>query len=190
LRYDFGTEVYFVGKLFEQIIVNTGITDFSYTTLLAKMCEHDPHSRTASFVEIEREVLNSQFGDADFSDYELGTYRAFATALQSVLVLFYEDVKYIDDHNRVERQLDDAYRRFMLEENVPDLVPLIRCFIDGGLKYRKGNRFSVATVKAFMRVFRSASEAKRRMILANLHTRFDLVPKEEPPPPAGEDIPF
>ena len=47
------------------------------------------------------------------------------------------DVKYIDDFERIQTQPEDTYRSFMLEEKSPDSRSIINCFIYGVSYYRK-----------------------------------------------------
>lgn len=47
--YDYRTEVYFVGKLFEKIIADTDIKHFKHMGLLGRMCISNPKTRIAFF---------------------------------------------------------------------------------------------------------------------------------------------
>ena len=38
--------------------------------------------------------------------------------------------KYRDDVEEIETELEDIYRRFMLEEEVPDAAVITRCLVD------------------------------------------------------------
>ena len=51
--YDFQTEVYFVGKLFEKLIHENVIDHFKYTSTLNKMCQRNPKNRIESFADIQ-----------------------------------------------------------------------------------------------------------------------------------------
>src|ERR1022692_1388843 len=167
-RYDFASEVYFVGKLFEKLISDNAISVFNYNSVLGCMVRHEPSDRTASFVEVERAIRNNQFIDFEFSDFEIKSYRAFTDALCKQLSKIENGAKYFVDPNRVLRLLEDAYRGFQLEPLVPDGQLVIRCVIDGAYYYHRDCNFSVSCVRTFIRVFKSATEEKRRLILANL----------------------
>jgi eukaryotic-like serine/threonine-protein kinase len=189
-RYDFTSEVYFVGKLFEKLIADHGISHFKHLSALGRMCQHDPKSRTASFADVEREIRNKQFADIEFSDSERAVYRAFADAICQQISKIESGVKYVDDLNRIVRQLDEAYRKFMLETYAPDSAPVIRCLIDGNYYYYKNVLLPVDCVRDFTRLLKSATEEKRRLILANLHTRLDCLPRYTPAVVSDDDIPF
>src|SRR5690606_6708854 len=76
-KYDFRTEVYFVGKLFEKLILDNEIEHFKYHDLLRAMCAHATSERLTSFSEIEKNLDRDLFISIDFSYNELETYRSF-----------------------------------------------------------------------------------------------------------------
>lgn len=188
LRYDFRTEVYFVGKLFERIIQENGISHFKYADTLGRMCHRNPETRIQSFAEIEKEIGNNQFFEIDFNDTELESYRTFADSLCRHITKIDNGAKYTDDMARIETQLNDAYRAFMLEQFVPDVTVVVRCFLVGTYYYRR-SELHVAHVRDFLHLMKSSTEEKKRIILANLHTKFDALPRYSQSEDAN-DVPF
>lgn len=67
-RYDFTTEVYFVGKLFEKLIRENNIEHFHYTDLLRQMCERNPDHRIGGFSVLAQKIRADQFSEISF-DY-------------------------------------------------------------------------------------------------------------------------
>ena len=189
-RYDFTSEVYFVGKLFEKLIADHGITQFKYPEVLGRMCQHDPQHRTNSFADVEKETLSGQFAEISFTKGEAQAYRDFACAICEHLSKLENGVKYIHDITRITRQLENAYRSFMLETDVPDPALVIRCFIDGSYYYRKTDGLKVSCVRRFLEILKSCAEEKVRIVLANLHTRLDTLPRYSDVQIPGDDIPF
>ena len=187
-RYDFRTEVYFVGKLFEKIIQETGSKIFQYKKLLKAMCQRNPDIRIQSFVSADTQIQSDRFYEIDFSKSEVQAYRAFSQKLEEHVTKIETGAKYQSDIDRFQRELDDAYRSFMLEEAVPNAALIIRCLIDGAYYFRKSG-FPVAIVKDFLHLFKSVGGEQKRTILANLHTKLSSIvrysEKDEP-----EDIPF
>jgi serine/threonine-protein kinase len=175
-RYDFRSEVYFVGKLFEKIIKEKEISHFKYTTTLGRMCHTSPGARIQGFAEIEKEIGSNQFFEIGFSDTELEQYRTFADALYRHITKIEVGSKYKDDIGRIETQLNDAYRGFMLEQVVPDAAVVVRCLLDGTYYYKKQG-FPVPHVRDFLQLVKSSTEEKKRIIVANLHTKLDAVPR-------------
>lgn len=172
--YDFRSEVYFVGKLFEKLIQENSIDQFKYGGLLARMCLRDPNSRINGFVEAQRAIGSDQFYEIEFSEDELSCYRDFADKLVGRISKIETGTKYLDDLDRIRTQLDSAYRRVMLEEELPDSAIIIRCFLIGNYYYRKAG-LSVSCVSDFLQLLKSSSLSKQRVILANLQTRLDAV---------------
>ncbi len=185
--YDFGTEVYFVGKLFEKLIRDNEIEHFKYHQLLRSMCSHGTGQRPASFSDIEKNLDKDLFISIDFSEEELGTYRSFASALALQLVRIQDSAKYTSDLSRIIAQLNDAYRNCMLDEEVPDAAVVIRCFIAGSYRYNKSG-LSVAALRDFLTMLKASSEEKKRIILSNLHAKLDAIQRYQPY--TDDDIPF
>lgn len=124
--YDFRTEVYFVGKLFEKLIREHNIGQFNYKNILVKMCTHDPQARAFSFFDIQKSIKNDLFLHIAFEDDELIFYREFADATENAISKIENGTKYIDDVERIKVQLEIAYRNCMLEETVPDSATILR----------------------------------------------------------------
>ncbi len=185
--YDFKTEVYFIGKLFEKCIRDYSIESFSYKDILLRMCAKDPDNRINSFFDVEKETLSKNSSNINISEYDAHTYRRFAESLSEHISRVEYGTKYHDDPSKIEEQLDSAFRKCMLEEFVPDCVIIIRCFIDGAYYYKKTG-FPVDDLNGFIGVFKSSSLEKKRIILANLHTRLDSLPRYSEQ--SDDDIPF
>jgi serine/threonine-protein kinase len=186
-RYDFGTEVYFIGKLFEKIIRENEISHFTYNDVLRRMCTHDPAARDRGFSSIVQAVRNEKFREIEFSENEQMAYRRFADAICRHITKIEHGTRYFDDAKTITRQLGDLYQKFMLEQNVPDCIGIMRCFIDGTYYYRKAG-FPVPVVRQFLELLRSCSNERLRVLLGNLHTRFDEIPRYTKE--AVDDIPF
>lgn len=188
-RYDFGTEVYFVGKLFERVLRENGISHFKYPDTLEKMCAREPSLRPQRFSEVEKVIRSGQFFEIGFSGNELGAYRRFADALCRQVTKLESGAKYIDDPGRICIQLEEAYRKFMLEEYVPDAALVTRCLIAGPYYYRKQG-LAVNDVRDFLQLLKVLSHEKIRVVLANLHTKLDTIKRYETPQITDQDVPF
>jgi serine/threonine protein kinase len=130
-KYDFCTEVYFVGRLFERLVTDVDADQFAYKSALAGMCHYERSDRIAGFSEIQKTLEAGKLLDVGLSDEAIDTYRAFAKALSWHFRNIESGAKYIDDADRVEKQLNDVYRRCMLEETVPDASAVLNCFVSG-----------------------------------------------------------
>lgn len=186
--YDFRTEVYFVGKLFEQILIDKGIQQFKYSGLLSRMCKREPSDRIDSFFNVLKEIKNNQFQTIDFTSEEEERYRIFSEEITFHVTKIESGTKYLDDLDKMLINLDTAYRNCMLEQSVPDAATVLRCFLNGAFNYRKAG-FSTNALREFIWLMKGCGVEKQRIILANLHTRLDSAQRYSQPP-WDDDIPF
>lgn len=189
--YDFSTEVYFVGKLFEKTIQELDIDNFEHKSVLRKMCQFDPQKRIPTFFDVEKEIYTNKISEAQFWGQELASYRAFANELTQHLVKIENGTKYFDDIEKIISKLESAYRTFMLEDTAPDAAPVLRCFLNGGFRYQKLG-LDVKITRDFILLLKSSDEEKRRIILANIQSRLDAIDRYDTPKlkDYDDDIPF
>jgi hypothetical protein len=188
--YDYGTEVYFLGKLFQALIDENEIGDFQYGAVLGKMCQRDPRTRPKSFGEVEKEMQSAKFIDIEFSPEELDAYRVFADAVCKHITKIENGAKYRDDFELMQQEMEGIYRTVMLEEFAPNAAPILRCFLSGTYYYKKP-RFPVSALQGFLSLLKSATLEQKRIVFANLQTRFGNIARYSPADDTPEDdIPF
>ncbi|MCG2661366.1 MAG: protein kinase family protein [Kiritimatiellae bacterium] len=188
--YDFRTEVYFVGKLFERFIQENHIDNFKYTTMLGKMCELDPTVRIQRFADVTKAIQSDMFFEIDFGDEEMACYRSFADCVDQHITKIENKTEYVDDVERLQAALENAYRKFMLEETVPDSAVVTRCVVSGSYHYRQKG-FPVKVVRDFLHMLKSSAPEKKRIILSNLHTRLDAISRyDEAATDDSDSLPF
>lgn len=187
--YDYSTEVYFVGKLFEKILLEAGAEQFAHKGLLSRMCARNRNERIGSFARIRQELLAGKIDDIPFSEEELCAYRTFAGDLSSAVSKIEQSAKYFDDVAEVERKLEVAYRSVMLEEQVPNNSPVLACFINGSYYYSRKSFVRVDSLRDFVQLLRSCSKEKKGVILSNLFTRLNAVTRYRESE-FDDDIPF
>jgi serine/threonine-protein kinase len=188
--YNYTTEVYFVGKLFEKIILDAGIEQFAYKGLLTRMCVKDPKRRIESFSKIRQEILAGKFVDIPFSEDDLSAYRDFAGDLSGVISKIERSGKYFDAPQDIERKLEDVYRTVMLEYRLPNNTLVIGCFLNGAYYYSNRAFLEVSNLRRFIELLRSCSIEKKKIILSNIFTRLDAIPRYDENKKLDEDIPF
>lgn len=188
--YDFQTEVYFVGKLFEKILKEQGIEQFKYINVLNSMCEPVRDGRIQTFFEIRTGILSEKLLEIEFDDDELYTYREFSGNLSLLIAKIERGAKYYDDVDKIQGNLIDLHKRVMLEENLPDNSSLIQYFINGSYSFYKKGTFPVKLLKAFIDLLRSCSREKRNIVLSNLYSRLDAVERYNASFDFDDDIPF
>lgn len=188
--YNHTTEVYFVGKLFENIILENQIEQFSYKNLVSRMVARDPGNRISLFSDVRKEILSGAFADIEFDPFELDAYRDFADQLTMVLSKLERSSKYIESPSDIIRKLEECYKTIMLEEYVPTNSVVLKAFISGAYYYSTVRFFQVAAVRKFLELMRHSSSAKRNIIVANLKTRLDSLERYDDQTQFDDDIPF
>jgi eukaryotic-like serine/threonine-protein kinase len=189
-KYDFRTEVYFVGKLFEKIIIDSNIEHFKHMNLLGRMCVAQPTNRVASFFEVRKELLSEKFLDIGFEDWELEAYREFSSSLYGAASKIEESTKYYDDIVEIQTKLEDCYKKVMLEEYVPNSAVVLKCFINGSYYYNTHHSFQVEVLRKFLDFFRSCSREKKNIVIGNIQTKLDAVKRYAVKVNFDDDIPF
>lgn len=188
--YDYQTEVYFIGKLFEKIIIDNHIEQFKYMPLLRRMTPINPNNRLATFSEVRKELLNEKFLEIEFDGNDLWAYREFSSCLSQLVSKMEQNTKYYDDVEEIQSKLENCFKKIMLEEFLESPPLLISCFINGTYFFQKSFRVEVATIKAFLDLFRSSSKEKKNIILSNIQTRLDSVTRYSKALEFDDDIPF
>lgn len=186
--YDHSTEVYFVGKLFQKLIADSGIEQFKHSALLERMCRRDSADRVPSFLDARNELSLRRSEDIEFEDHEREAYRHFADAVSRHITKIEQGAKYVTDLDRIRAQLEIVHRNCLLEDQLPDCAPLLRTLLSGEYFYKKSG-FQTWVLHNFVRFLRSAPLEKQRIALANLHTRLDAATRYAKTQ-FDDDIPF
>lgn len=188
--YDFKTEVYFIGKLFEQIIQKNGLGAFKYKQELSGMCKLNPVERFESFIDVKQSMIQNQSQDFPFSEEEKSIYKGFADALLSVISEQKYTTEYHLEVDTIQDELEKLYQKVMLEDYIPKNTFIIDCFFKGGYKYWNNKRVKVFGLKRFIDLLKASSKDKKNIILKNLHARFDSVEIADDDLIGEDEIPF
>ena len=173
--YDYQSEIYFVGKLFEKLMLESGLEHFKHAGLLRRMCASEPKRRVKSFADARREIFDEKFFDIGFEDTELSVYRDFSSSLHAAVSKIEVSTKYREDLEDIQSKLEECYKKTMLEEYVPDNPLVIRCFINGTYYYDNSCRIRVDVLKSFLDLFRACSREKKNIVLSNLQTKLNSI---------------
>lgn len=170
--YDYATEVYFVGKLFELLIDKHQLSHFQYSTLLERMIEPARTKRLECFSRVRQELLSQPALPLEFSEDEKEAYRWFAQTLLGAITKIEVGATY---HNieSMQSNLNEAFKKVMLEESAPDASIITRCVINGAYFYSQRSQFPVQCISGFLRLLKACSKEQRNIIEANLWTKLD-----------------
>ncbi len=174
--YDTKTEIYFVGKLFEEIIVEFENIDFKYLGSISRMIS--PYSeRISSFFDIAREIIDQIKTEIAFSNKEKAIYREFADSLVVLISKMPYGTKYKKDIEQIIKSLEEVYKNSLLEEFIQNNNKLTVIFLDGQYSYFPKKQFKVETLSSMIKLFKSSSDDRKKVILNNLWERFDKIEK-------------
>lgn len=187
--YDFQTEIYFVGKLFEKIIIEENLSDFKYKKMIKTMTEQDRSKRYSKFSDIKNDITTGQFEDLSFSESEKLVYRRFSSELCAVVSTLDPSETFERDHNAILQGLISIYRQSMLEIYIPNPNKIVSQFTKSSFRYWKNNQFKTKTLHDFIEVIKSMPPGKQSIILDNLITKLDSMERTKPSN-LDDDIPF
>lgn len=190
--YDFQTEIYFIGKLFEEIIKSKNFQNFSYLPLLRTMIENRREQRFSSFFDIQKRITSEQWDEIDFNETERTDYLNFAYCISNdVFSKIEKTAEYITDIDIIIRDLENAYQNSILEENVQNNALIARCFVKGGYKYYTKKYVATWKLQSFLKFLKSVSKEKQKIIVNNLWQRLDVIERYSPYVfDSGDDLPF
>lgn len=188
--YDFKTEVYFVGKMFEEIIQENNLQNFTYATALKSMTLFDAKRRTLSFLEVQRDTLEKESESIEFTSTERNGYKWFADDLIKIISKLESSCTYRTDIDAILTSLKNIYRDSMLETHLQDNELLSRTFIAGVHYIVKSPTVEIGNLKRFISLLESVSTEKRKIILNHLWKRFDKLERYSRAKPNRDDLPF
>lgn len=186
--YDFKTEVYFVGKLFEEIIRENNIETFAYSRILNEMIEPKYIDRIDSFFDVSRKILSDSSETIDFTHEDRTTYQNFAIGLESVFTKISDGSEYNTNIESIIMELETIYRDSVLEDIVQNPVRIANCFIKGEYYFNKQTKIYVYTLKSFINLLKSESFEKKKIILNNIWQRLDKLTRYQKE--QKNDLPF
>ncbi|PIB49495.1 hypothetical protein AOA57_10720 [Pseudomonas sp. 2588-5] len=187
-QYNYGTEIYFVGKLFEKIITDNSIENFDNQHLLEKMCNKQPANRPDSFIDLRKEMLTEKFTTIDFTAHEKSTYKSFSNSLFNALSKIESNAKYYDAEI-IQSKLEDCFKKVMLEDVIPKNSIVSNCIINGSYYSKTKSEFRTPVLENFIKLLKTCNKEKRNVIISNLQSKVDSIPRYGEMP-FDDDIPF
>ncbi len=184
--YDFRTEVYFVGKLFERIINDNNLNQiFKYKVTLDKMIKTNHDTRIASFYDVTRDIMSENAIYIDFNDEEKAIYANFANSFMKVCLSVEPTTKYKENIDLITKSLNDLLQKSILEEYIQNNCVFIACFIYPPYRSNSKPIIPVEDLAAFNKWWKELSTERKIIVLNNLWMRFDSIKRE-----TANDLPF
>jgi eukaryotic-like serine/threonine-protein kinase len=148
--YNHQSEIYFVGKLFSNII-GDDLSDFKFKYIIDKMIQLDPQERYTSFRDISVDISQGVLA-INFTEDEKGLYRDFAEILSKYIVSHSNSYMPVNDPKIIMSRLSTLIRNSSLETHIQNNKQLIDCFIDNAYTFNSRN-------ESFYGVFQNRVEA-------------------------------
>jgi eukaryotic-like serine/threonine-protein kinase len=78
----------------------------------------------------------------------------------------------------------------MLEDTIPKNNLLTNCLINGSHFFKTKSEFKVKTLRDFIDLLKSCNKEKKNIIISNLQSKIDAVPRYEERPAFDDEVPF
>lgn len=183
--YNHQTEVYFVGKLFKNLLTSSD-NNFKFMSILEKMIQEEPLRRYASFAEVSHDISAGILNEMEFTSAEKAIYQNFADELNSHINYFSSYFEPVSNIETIIGSLTKLVRENALELFIQGNNKLISIFVDGGYNYKSVKNIEVETVKNFYKMLIAMSDTKKRVVIDNIYARLDTIMYKVD----DEEIPF
>lgn len=184
-EYNTGTEIYFVGNLFRQILRGKDC-DFRFHHIIEKMVKIKQDERYRSFFDIRKDMTSGVLSEIDFEEREKEIYLKFADELTSHIRNYIDKYVPNDDNALVLTRLSETIRNSSLEVILQNNAQLIDCFVNCRYKFDPRKNIAVETLVDFYRLLESSDKSKQQIVLSNIFTRLASIPIHT----ADDDLPF
>jgi serine/threonine-protein kinase len=189
--YDFRTEIYFVGKLFESLIIDYNISGFRYNELLKKMIVKSQDMRIESFSHIRDAIINDAYIFEDYFSYnEKEIFKGFMSQIVNIYIGIGTNSKYVDNMDQLTVELEEVLKTNILEDHVQNILDLSRLFIKGDYKYYPKNEVNIELLKSFIHLLKSCNLEKKNILRLAIINRLRTIKKNEVNDGFTMDIPF
>jgi serine/threonine-protein kinase len=190
--YDYKTEIYFVGKLFETMIKEYAISGFKHNDLLRKMIVKSHDDRISSFQKVSEEIVNDSYIlDDYFNDDEKATFQNFMEQIVSIYSGVGTEENYFSDIDKLVIELEEILKNNTLEYKVQNVVDISRAFIKGSYKYYQNREVSVYLLRSFIQLIKTSNLEKKNIVKLCVINRLRTLKKiEKQKDGFSDDIPF
>ncbi|MDA2218287.1 protein kinase family protein [Bacillus albus] len=182
--YSHQSEIYFVGKLFSNII-GEDIVNFKFKYIIDKMIQLNPRERYASFRDISVDISQGVLA-INFTEEEKSLYRNFAEILSKYIVKHTNRYEPVKDPNVIMNRLSTLIRNSSLENYIQDNSQLIRCFVDNDYTYITAINIPLSIIVEFYQLLQRLVSYKQKIVLDNIDVRLSKIIIETD----FDDLPF
>lgn len=163
--------------LLGEVVRVSGIQKFRYQEVIDRMIVIEREQRLQTFSAVSQLISQVDVGAFSFSPAGVTTYRDFSSALSEAIAKINSDTKYRKDPAQIVASLERLHKSVLLEEYVPDVTKLISVFLSGSYTYMRLYQFPVELLANFIALLKSLDSARVEIVLSNLSSRLDAVPR-------------
>jgi serine/threonine-protein kinase len=177
--YDFRTEIYFIGKLFESLIAEYNITGFRYNAILKKMIIKAHDNRIKSFIDIKESIITDSYV---FDEYFTGDEKELFQNFMDQVISIYSSIDANCEYNNIDQiaiELEEVYKNNALDYEVKNIVGISRTFTKGNYRYYKNKVVHVYLLKEFIQFIKGSSMEKKNIIMLNINNRLRTIKRSE-----------
>lgn len=186
--YTIQSEIYFIGKLFSYINLETSDESFRFYHVIRKMTEIDPKNRYESFFDVINDVYNKDFLDIDFRENEKEIYQEFVSRIIFIIGEFKDNLKMERDVGKILQRMHAIISKNILEEYIQNSLDVLQVFMSHSYTYYSGHQISLLIFKEFYQFLLKLPHRKQQVVLDNLHNRLSLI--KVVPDVSMDDVPF
>jgi serine/threonine-protein kinase len=187
--YDFKTEIYFVGKLFEAIIKDYNISGFKYNDLLRKMIIKSHDNRIDSFEKVQEAIVNDSYIFDEYFDHtDKQLFQNFIGQLIPIYSKFNSKSSFFNNIDQLVIELEEILKNNILEYNIQNTIDLARAFVKGSYKYYPSKEVNTSDLKYFIKFIKSSNTEKKNIIRLSIINRLRTIEMTEDD--SIDDIPF
>jgi serine/threonine-protein kinase len=185
--YDYKTEIYFVGKLFETMIKDYAISGFKHKDLLRKMIIKSHEDRISSFQKVSEEIITASYIFDDYFNHdEKETFQHFMEQVIGIYSDVGSEANYFTDIDQLAIELEEILRNNTLEDKVQNIVDISRAFVKGSYSYYSSKEVFVFRLKLFIQLIKTSNLEKKNIIKLSIINRLRTIKKTK----KQEKIPF
>jgi serine/threonine-protein kinase len=189
--YDFRTEIYFIGKLFESLIVEHNITGFMHNDTLKKMIIKAHDNRIKSFIDVKELIISDSY---TFDDYftrdEKELFQNFMNQVINIYSSIDANCEYNNNIDQIATELEEVCKNNVLDYEVKNIIDVSRAFTKGNYSYYKDKEVNVYLLKEFIKFIKRSGTEKKNIIMLNINNRLRTIARNERSNESTGDIPF
>ena len=188
-RYTQQSEIFFLGKLFSHIELDSDFVSFRFHHIIRKMTEVDPNRRYQSFTNVLEEIQQEEFLEIGFDENDKEIYQSFVGQFTWLIGIFKSQLKMERDVNKILQSIKNILSLNLLEKEVQNSKDILSCFMKHQYTYYPNRLMDVDALKLFYQFLSKLPYKKQQTVLDNFHNKLSLIEVVVPDFPS-EDVPF